>query len=376
MPERDRPVLLEARGLVKLFGQQRAVDDLSFDVHDGEFFTLLGPSGCGKSTTLMALAGFEPLDAGTISLAGRDVTNEKPERRAMGVVFQSYALFPHMSALDNVAFPLRMRHVDRAEAHAKARRYLELVELETSRHALRPRQLSGGQQQRVALARAMVFDPAVLLMDEPLSALDRRLRQNLQFELRALQARLGTTVLYVTHDQEEALVLSDRIGVMRAGRLDQLAPPRQVYDEPATAFVARFLGSSNQAEVKVMESNADGTLVRPLAGDGPELRVLRAPAIDPGSPGHLFIRPERIRITPAAAQPAGGGGGCDGRVDDLVFLGDQIRVVVQVFGETTWTVPIPAWDVRGIAIGDRVRLDWGPDDIRLLPAGTEASGAV
>ena len=241
----EQPIL-SIRGLRKSYGAFTALDEVDLDVARGEFVALLGPSGCGKSTTLMAVAGFVEPDDGSIMLPGENITRLAPEKRRMGVVFQDYALFPHLSVLDNVAFPLRMRGFGRREREEKALAALEQVQLPKKSIRARPAELSGGQSQRVAVARALVFDPVMLLMDEPLAALDSRLRQHLQFELRHLQDRLDTTVIYVTHDQEEALVLADRIVVMRDGRFEQVGTPREVYEKPANAFVAGFLGEFEQ----------------------------------------------------------------------------------------------------------------------------------
>ncbi len=361
-------VLLSVREMSKAYGARVAVDSLSFEVHDGEFFTLLGPSGCGKSTTLMALAGFERIDGGTVVLGDRDITNERPERRDMGVVFQNYALFPHMTVLANVGFPLRMRGIVGAEGAKRAREALELVELEADRYDLRPGQLSGGQQQRVALARAMVFQPSVLLMDEPLSALDRRLRQNLQIQLRHLQARLNTTVIYVTHDQEEALTLSDRIAVMREGRFDQVARPRQIYGEPATAFVAGFIGNSNSASVRVDRRGPAIVEVRAAAGEGPLLRIPSARTMTGEDGGLLFVRPERIAVSDLAADETHDR--CEAIVTDVAFLGDHVRLEVRLDLGDTWTVPVPIGESAGILdrarVGERVALRWAIDDAHLL----------
>jgi ABC-type Fe3+/spermidine/putrescine transport system ATPase subunit len=236
--------VVELRGVTRRFGDVKAVDALDLEVVDGEFLSLLGPSGCGKTTTLRLIAGFEQPDAGAIRIAGRDVARLPPYRRPVNTVFQSYALFPHLSVGDNVAYGLKQRGLGRRERRARASEILELVRLRGIEHR-RPRELSGGQQQRVALARALVLEPKVLLLDEPLGALDLKVRRELQIELKRIQETVGITFVYVTHDQEEALAMSDRVAVMNAGRIEQLAAPQEIYDAPATAFVAGFIGDTN-----------------------------------------------------------------------------------------------------------------------------------
>jgi len=359
-------VLLSVEAMTTCYGDTVAVRELSFEVRRGEFFTLLGPSGCGKSTTLMSIAGFERPTSGRLMLAGRDVTQDPPDRRGMGVVFQSYALFPHMSIMQNVMYPLRMRDIDSAVAARRAREVLALVELAEPLHHTRPAQLSGGQQQRVALARAMVFDPAVLLMDEPLAALDRRLRQTLQFQLRHLQARLETTVIYVTHDQEEALVLSDRIGVMHDGRFEQVAPPRELYERPRNAFVANFLGNSNRLPVAVEQRAGTLARVRALGADGGSLRANCEALPSNEAQALLVIRPERVKI--AAETQADAGDGCAAIVQDVAFLGDHLRVETLILDQHVWTVRVaPDYhEIAALEPGRRVRLSWLPEDARLL----------
>src|SRR5438128_384652 len=238
--------------VTKRFGKVDAVHDVSLTIGEGEFFSLLGPSGCGKTTTLRMIAGFETPDAGRILLQGRDVTAVAPNRRPVNMVFQQYALFPHMSIYDNVAFGLKVKRVPKAEHHDRVHDLLRVVALEGMERR-RPRQLSGGQQQRVALARALVNRPAALLLDEPLGALDVKLRKQMQLELKRIQNELGTTFVYVTHDQDEALAMSDRIAVMNNGRVEQLGSPREVYEQPTTAFVADFIGSLNSFELTIDE---------------------------------------------------------------------------------------------------------------------------
>jgi ABC-type Fe3+/spermidine/putrescine transport system ATPase subunit len=272
---------VELIGVTRRFGDIVAVDALDLEVNDGEFLSLLGPSGCGKTTTLRLIAGFERPDAGEIRIAGKDVARLPPYRRPVNTVFQSYALFPHLSVLDNVAYGLKQRRIPRADRRARARELLERVRLPGVEHR-RPRELSGGQQQRVALARALVLQPKVLLLDEPLGALDLKVRKELQLQLKAIQNDIGITFVYVTHDQEEALAMSDRVAVMSGGRIEQLGRPQEIYDEPATPFVARFIGETN-----FIESRGRTFAIRPeglrVERDGEGLRgqVLATMVIGP-----------------------------------------------------------------------------------------------
>jgi spermidine/putrescine ABC transporter ATP-binding subunit len=323
----------------------------------GEFLTLLGPSGSGKTTTLACVAGFAVPTEGEVLIEGARVTFDPPFKRNVGMVFQNYALFPHMTVADNLAFPLRMRKLPAATIRDRVARGLALVQLDGlgARH---PRQLSGGQQQRVAMARALVFEPPVLLMDEPLGALDKQLRLEMQLELKHLQARLGVTVIYVTHDQEEALTLSDRIAVMNRGRIEQIGEPAELYETPATGFVAQFIGESNRLE---------GTID---AGDGgrPTLITrsgLRLPARSGGAPigeaAVLFLRPERIAIGPDGGA-AGGGTTVTGDVVEAVFVGEAMRYVVRAAGGETFTVKRLNLDTADrFKVGARVTLRWDPD---------------
>ena len=363
----NRQEQLVVTSLEKSFGAQRVVADLSFEIAKGEFFTLLGPSGCGKSTTLMMLAGLEEPDGGEIRLRGTDVTRTVPEKRHIGVVFQSYALFPHMSILDNVAFGLRMRGSGRRAAREAAREALNLVELTDLDRA--PGKLSGGQMQRVALARAIVCDPDLLLMDEPLSALDRRLRQSMQYELRRLQSKLNTTVLYVTHDQEEALALSDRIAVMNHGRFEQVGTPSEVYSRPVSAFVARFLGESNHVEATL---STDAAQPRVSVDEIPGLTfaVRQNPTIP--DVGVLIVRPEDVRIAPEGTTAKNRNeNACPATVEDVTFLGDRVRVSATLPGGIAWITHLPHGAVPPDR-GTRVTLCWNADDAHYLhPSSAE-----
>lgn len=306
------------------YGAVRAVTDVSLTVAAGEFVSLLGPSGSGKTTLLMMLAGFEEPDSGTIAISGRDVTRVAPNKRDIAMVFQRYALFPHMSVAENIAFPLQMRGCARAEQEKLVARALDMVQL-AGYGDRRPAALSGGQQQRVALARAIVFDPPVVLMDEPLGALDKKLRQHMQIELKQLQRRLGATVIYVTHDQEEALTMSDRVAVMSEGRLSQLGPPRELYDDPANPFVADFLGEMNFLDGVVEE--VDGRFCRAKAASGTMLaRFARGQAAPrQGASVRIAIRPEALRLQAADDAPEAGAPCIVAEVRHAVFNGASLH---------------------------------------------------
>ena len=314
------PVQLE-RVTKRFAGGVTAVDALELEVRAGEFFSLLGPSGCGKTTTLRMIAGFEEPDEGTLRVGGRDLTHMPVHRRDMGMVFQSYALFPHRTVAENVGFGLRMRGVGKREIDERVAAALSLVAL-SGYETRKPAQLSGGQQQRVALARALVIRPAVLLCDEPLGALDRKLRQQMQVELKQLQRSLAVTLVFVTHDQEEALAMSDRIGIMNAGRLEQVGTPAEIYDRPATRFVASFIG-----EINFVEGTFQAGRFTETSG-----RALPAPASGRSGRATLALRPEKIALTDA------GQGVLDGTILDASFLGDQVIYTVGGAGETTFLV--------------------------------------
>ena len=312
------------------YGDVEAVDRLSLAIDQGEFVTLLGPSGSGKTTTLMMLAGFEEPTAGEIMIDGQPMLGRPPYRRNIGVVFQSYALFPHMTVFDNVAYPLVMRRVARAEIRQRVGRALELVRL-GGLEARYPRQLSGGQQQRVALARALVFEPPLLLMDEPLGALDKKLREELQLEIKRVHREVGVTVIYVTHDQSEALTMSDRIAVMRAGRLEQYATAEELYERPATRFVADFVGEATLVDARVESRNADGVVVR--LGDGPVRLTARSEGSSADDRVTLVLRPEKLRLVVDGGGPAPNV--FPAIVTDAVYLGETTKYWLRVGCETT-----------------------------------------
>jgi putative spermidine/putrescine transport system ATP-binding protein/spermidine/putrescine transport system ATP-binding protein len=320
--------IIELHNLTKTFpGGIVAVNDLSFAVREGEFVTLLGPSGCGKTTTLRLVAGFEEPDAGRIVLAGRDVTDDPPYRRAVNTVFQDYALFPHMTVAQNVGYGLRIGGVARAEIAGRVQDALRMVDLLDKIDA-RPNQLSGGQKQRVGLARAIIRRPKVLLLDEPLSALDVKLRESMQVELKHLHQRLGITFVLVTHDQKEALVMSDRVVVMDAGRIVQAGTPGELYDHPATPYVANFIGTSNLIPARVV-----GVQAGELLAEAGSVR-LRAQANGTshaaGARVLLAVRPEKAVLLPPGAATSGGASAVEGRVLERFFHGNAVRVSVDI----------------------------------------------
>lgn len=303
----------------KSFGALCVVDNLNLDIAKGEFVSLLGPSGSGKTTLLMMLAGFERPSSGTILLDGDPINDVPTYQRDMGVVFQNYALFPHMSVSENVAFPLKMRGLSRAEITHKVTKALDMVQLANLRDR-RPSQLSGGQQQRIALARALVFEPRVVLMDEPLGALDKQLREQMQLDVRALHSRLGLTIVFVTHDQSEALTMSDRIAVFNKGRIEQIGTPRQIYDQPETRFVAEFVGETNLIEGVVESVDSFEAHVRLKSGGS--IVVGSSGITKPGENILVSIRPERIELNKSAA----GSNALSATISDCVYQGDHLRV--------------------------------------------------
>jgi spermidine/putrescine transport system ATP-binding protein len=350
---------VELVALTKRFTEV-AVDGIDLTVHSGEFFSLLGPSGCGKTTTLRLVAGLEQPTAGRILLDGADVTDIPPHRRNVNTVFQSYALFPFLSVFDNVAFGLRHRHLAKADIRRQVLEALDLVKL-TEYEKRRPGMLSGGQQQRVALARALVLNPAVLLLDEPLGALDAKLRRSLKVELKALQERVGVTFLYVTHDQEEALTMSDRLAVMHAGRIVQIGAPREVYEEPGDTYVADFLGVSNLMEVDVVKR---GPGERCQIKIGEAALVSERGEVDGLGRAHAVIRPERVRIE---SYGSAGGNRVPAMVERLVFLGSATQVMLRLGAG----VPLQALmqndgERTPLAQGAPVHLFLPPDALRVL----------
>jgi spermidine/putrescine ABC transporter ATP-binding subunit len=358
---------IELRGLTKRYGDETVVDAIAIAIAPGEFFSLLGPSGSGKTTTLMMVAGFVRPDRGAILLDGADIAAVPPQKRGFGMVFQNYAIFPHLNVFENIAFPLRARRWAKDAAAERVRWALDLVRLGRfgDRHA---HQLSGGQQQRVALARAIVFHPAVVLMDEPLGALDKNLRFEMQVEIKEIQQRLGTTVLYVTHDQEEAMSMSDRIAILNRGRIDQIGPPGDVYERPANPFVGRFLGEANLIEGTLIWHG--GEIARLVLPCGQELRAPRGGNCRADARAMLFIRPERVEITPGA-NTAGGSrdNALAGRIRRCAFLGNILRYAVDIDGIAPVTVDLQnAVGVAPLPAGTPVVLRWPVADSLILPA--------
>jgi spermidine/putrescine transport system ATP-binding protein len=344
-----------------------AVDRVDLTVDSGEFFSLLGPSGCGKTTTLRLIAGFEQPTEGTIFLDGAEMTHIPPHRRNVNTVFQSYALFPFLSVFDNVAFGLRNRHLTKAELGSRVGDALDLVQL-TGYEKRRPGMLSGGQQQRVALARALVLHPSVLLLDEPLGSLDAKLRRSLKVELKALQERVGITFLYVTHDQEEALTMSDRLAVMNAGRIAQLGTPRTIYEEPADTYVADFLGVSNLMPVEVVE-RGPGSQCRVRLGEL-TLAVERG-EVDSVGPAHAVIRPERVRIEPYAQDGQVGPNRVPAMIERLVFLGASTQVMLRLAPGELLQVVVPNDGTEAApSQGTPVHAFLAPDALRVLGGTT------
>jgi spermidine/putrescine transport system ATP-binding protein len=358
--------------VTKRFHEVLAVDDLSLEIERGEFFSMLGPSGCGKTTTLRMIGGFEEATSGTIYLGDTDVTGLPPFKRDVNTVFQNYALFPHLNVYENVAFGLRRRKVADGEIRTRITEMLELVEL-PGYEMRKPSQLSGGQQQRVALARALINHPRVLLLDEPLGALDLKLRKQMQLELKRIQTEVGITFIYVTHDQEEAMTMSDRIAVMRAGRIEQLGNPEELYERPKTPFVAGFLGVSNLLEGDVVGREAGMMSIRLRNG-----AVLRAP--DDGAAGggvvRIGVRPEKLRVTAGDAETESDGlNAIAGVVLDASYIGVSTQYLVETADGHKLTVYAQNLDTAGtsqaLADGQRVKLTWNPHHTFVLAGAAQ-----
>jgi spermidine/putrescine transport system ATP-binding protein len=346
----------------KQFADVAAVDDVSLTIQQGEFFSLLGPSGCGKTTTLRMIAGFERPDAGRISIGAEDVTETPPHKRKVNTVFQSYALFPHLTVAENVGFGLRFRSLSKADKESRVGEMLELVRL-GGYGTRKPHELSGGQQQRVALARALILSPDVLLLDEPLGALDAKLRRELQVELKSIQREVGITFLYVTHDQEEALTMSDRLAVMANGRVEQLGSPREVYERPETAFVADFIGVSNL--MRAQSSGSGGV-------DVGAVRLAVSAPVQKTGVVRVAIRPERVRIE---AQGVSGENRVPARIERFVYLGSTTQVFVTLpGGDRLQALVANDEDVEEYDVGQEVTAYLPPDALRVL-ADDEAATA-
>ena len=342
------------RSLTRAFGATRALDEMSLDIAPGELVALLGPSGCGKTTALRIVAGFEFADSGEVLIDGRDVSAVPASKRDMGMVFQSYSLFPNMNALDNVAFGLRMRKVGGMDRRKRAAELLDMVGL-APQAGQYPHQLSGGQQQRVALARALAIEPRVLLLDEPLSALDAKVRLQLREQIRTLQQRLGTTTLFVTHDQEEALSMADRVGVMRAGRLEQVADPAELYSRPATAFVAEFVGTMNRLPAELGAQSVNGARSVTVLGT----TVPAQPGGPDSGPVDALIRPENLTVKAAA--------GGNGIVTNRTFLGAVTRVAVRLSGDTEVSVDVASTLALEMAPGTAVEVGLPATPVLVAP---------
>jgi spermidine/putrescine transport system ATP-binding protein len=344
--------------VTKTFGEALAVDDLSLDIAEGEFFSMLGPSGCGKTTTLRMIGGFEEPSRGTVFLGGRDVTDQPPYKRDVNTVFQSYALFPHLNVFENVAFGLRRKKVAKTEVTARVDDALRLVEM-TGFETRKPGQMSGGQQQRVALARALVNHPKVLLLDEPLGALDLKLRKQMQLELKRIQQEVGITFIYVTHDQEEAMTMSNRLAVMRAGRAEQVGPPEEVYENPQTQFVAAFLGASNLLEGDLKQQGNGTSTVLLAGGDFVHLPNERAP-FGVGESVLVGVRPEKITIRSDGGGPTESGwNSVTGLLRMATYIGVSHQYKVEGPGGHELTVWVQNLGAEPAPTpGERVRLSW------------------
>jgi len=339
-------------------GKSYVVRGLDLDVAKGEFLTLLGPSGSGKTTTLMMLAGFETPTHGSITLAGQRIERVPPHRRNIGVVFQNYALFPHMTVGENLAFPLKMRRLPKPEVTERVRHALDMVRM-ASFESRRPAQMSGGQQQRIALARALVFEPQLVLMDEPLGALDKQLREHMQLEIKHLHDRLGINVVYVTHDQSEALTMSDRVGVFNDGTLQQIATPHDLYEAPDNPFVATFIGENNAIAGEVMDLSGGTCRIR--AGDGSLIAARAGAGLKIGAKTALVLRPERITLAAAS-----GPNRFRAHVHELIYHGDHLRLRVSVCGCDDVRIKVPAGSVETPKPGTDIDIGWAEGDCRAL----------
>jgi spermidine/putrescine ABC transporter ATP-binding subunit len=364
------PPVVQFSSVSKTFGDQKAVDKVSLEIHRGEFFSILGPSGCGKTTTLRLLAGFEEPDedGGEVKLLGQTVNKKRPYERQIAMVFQNYALFPHLSVERNVAFGLEQRKTPKHDITERVRRALEMVRLRPEVFCRRmPGQISGGQRQRVALARALVLEPAILLLDEPLGAIDLKLRKEMQLELKALNKQLGTTFVYVTHDQEEALTMSDRIAVMDNARVAQLGTPAEIYENPRTAFVAKFIGESNFFEGRAGERANGQWTIRQASGTS--FRVPGHPALKEGRAVRIAVRPEWMDVWRPEAVPSGENA-LTGTVRDIIYLGETMHVIVTVpgAGEVTVAVRNEGQLIKPLQWkrGDTAAVAWLPEDCQIL----------
>ncbi|MFM2404422.1 MAG: hypothetical protein RL223_2302 [Pseudomonadota bacterium] len=356
------PPIVAFRDVQKTYdGESLVVKSLNLDIREGEFLTMLGPSGSGKTTCLMMLAGFETATHGQILLKDREINRIPPERRNIGMVFQSYALFPNMSVRENLAFPLKVRKVPKADIDAKVRRALAMVTMEKFADRM-PGQLSGGQQQRIAVARALVFEPSLVLMDEPLGALDKQLREQMQYEIKRIHAQSGLTIVYVTHDQDEAMTMSDRIAVFNNGRIQQLAAPSDLYETPDNAFVGRFIGESNALQGTVR--TVYGASCEVALADGTAVRAALGPQVRGGAEVTVLMRPERILV---GAQAVTCENRFTARVADVIYYGDHLRLVCSVCGREDFIVKLANdGEGRRIHVGDAIELGWRAEACRAL----------
>ena len=342
-------------------GETLVVKDLNLSIGRGEFMTMLGPSGSGKTTCLMMLAGFETATSGEITLGGNPINSVPPHKRGIGMVFQNYALFPHMTVGENLSFPLEVRGMGKSEREQKVKRALDMVQMGNFA-GRRPAQLSGGQQQRIALARALVFEPDLVLMDEPLGALDKNLRERMQYEIKHIHESLGVTVVYVTHDQTEALTMSDNVAVFDDGRIQQLAPPEVLYEKPDNAFVAAFIGENNTLRGKV--DAIDGSTCSVRLDNGSVVKALRVNVEGTGVQSTLSLRPERVVLGEGAAERPNS---FEAEVLELIYLGDHIRVRMNVCGDDEFIVKVPNnADGRDMKVGQKAPVGWSIEDCRAL----------
>ncbi len=345
-------------------GDVLVVKDLSVDIPKGEFLTMLGPSGSGKTTTLMMLAGFETPTSGEIYLDGDAISSIPPYKRGIGMVFQNYALFPHMTVNENLSFPLEVRKINKSEIQDKVKKALSMVELQDFGNRM-PMQLSGGQQQRVALARALVFEPRLVLMDEPLGALDKKLREQMQYEIKHIHENIGITVVYVTHDQSEALTMSNRIAVFNDGKIQQISTPDILYEKPECAFVAQFIGENNQLKGKVKSISGNSCVIKTEKGE--EIKSLKVNVKAVGDGSTVSLRPERVEIN---SPDTNFENTFNGTVKELIYLGDHIRTRVEVCGNDQFIVKVPnSYKGANLKTGTSVKLSWKASDSRALDLG-------